>query len=181
MEKPEEFIVTKNNEINKALNLVTNLNANDTNLNTSINKKLRIQPVIDVSFPQNKYCDVVANKGITQAQGTSGLIYTTPVDRDFYLSALTLSMIKDATSTATTFGISVVVGGATLNVVTISGITLTADAKNTSVSFLIPIKIDRNTAINVVSSTAVANQRADAVIIGFTYQNDVTRISEVGN
>lgn len=107
------------------------------------------------------------------ANNASLTIYTTPADKDFYLTAATLSYIKDATSTAASVALQVTIDGVALNVLFLPGITLTASYDNMALSFDVPIKLDRNTSIVCTASSAVANIRTAATIVG--YLEEVTR------
>lgn len=74
-------------------------------------------------------------------------IYTTPADKDFYLTSCTLTMAKAAGDTATSIVIQAAVGGVTTVLVRLSGITLTAERDSLFCPFPVPIKIDRGSAI----------------------------------
>ncbi len=83
--------------------------------------------------------------------GITGLItgYTTPANKDFYLTGLSFSIAKDAACDATSGNISVtgVIDGQVVAIATISGITLTALQDTITMQFPFPLKLDRNTAI----------------------------------
>jgi len=79
---------------------------------------------------------------------TSAAIYTTPADKDFYLTSCSLSGAKAVGDSGTSAVVAVTVSGLVANVLLIAGITLTADAQSVAIAFPVPIKVDRGTAIN---------------------------------
>lgn len=110
-------------------------------------------------------------KANTAANATSQTIYTTPADADFYLVACQLSMIKDAGATSTHSSLNLYVDGVAQNILSIPGITLTAQNQSISLSFPRPLKIDRNTIIAVQNGTNNANVLARASVTGFIVYN----------
>lgn len=122
-----------------------------------------IQPVYEV---KKKICNIVRSS--TATNSTSSTIYTTPSDKDFYLSSYVLTVIKDATATSISTRISVIIDGATQVLSRIDGITLTAQAHTITLGLPIPIRIDRSTNIVVTNTTAVANVIGAATIVGYT-------------
>lgn len=124
-----------------------------------------LQPVIEVNPRLLRRCSIV--KTNTLSNGTSATIYTTPTDADFFLVGGFVSYTKDATSTSTNSNLRVTIDGATADVLIISGLTLTAEGKAASISFPVPIKVDRGTNILLLNSTAVANIRSHGGITGY--------------
>lgn len=101
------------------------------------------------------------------SNATSGNIYTVPVDQDFYLTTLTLSVIKDATATSTETAIWASIDSQFVRIATIATLTLTAQNTTIAMTFPLPLKVDRNTTITVQNGTAVANVRASGTITGY--------------
>jgi len=120
-----------------------------------------ITPVMEI-FPFNS--KIVSATLLNSASST---IYTTPADKDFYLTSVTLGVTKDGTSTSTFSAVNVIVDGLTNAVISIPSLTLTAQTGNNSVTFFKPIKLDRNTAITITNSTATANIRSGCTIVGY--------------
>lgn len=87
---------------------------------------------------------------------TSGSItlYTTPTNQDVYVTAAYLSIIKNAACDVATgpCSLSVVINGATVQLLRLPLITLTAQEQSISISFPHPIKIDRGTSVSVAGS-----------------------------
>lgn len=127
-----------------------------------------VQPVININPKDYRRCNIVRSNNA--ANNTSATIYTTPLDKDFYLVSSSLFVIKDITATSTSSDIRVVVEGVTNSIIAISGITLTPQANGQTISFSSPIKIDRGTNITVINSTNVANIKASGTIIGYTVE-----------
>jgi hypothetical protein len=107
----------------------------------------------------------------TATNATSVTIYTTPTDQDFYLSAVTLSLIKDVTSTSVKSAVTATINGVAQDLLSIPGITLTAQTAQISLSLPRDLKIDRGTNIVVTNSTNVANILATGVIFGYLVYN----------
>lgn len=103
----------------------------------------------------------------TATNSTSVTLYTTPTDRDFFVTSAQLGLIKDATSTSVSTTISAVVNGQTIALLKIPSITLTAQSEVIANTYAFPIKIDRGSIIAVTNSTAVANVTANATITGY--------------
>jgi len=122
-----------------------------------------IQPVAIV---EKKYCDIV-RRGIA-INSTSATVYGTPTDKDFYLTFANLSFIKDASSTAVTMTLTVVIEGVSINLLELNGFSTIADSDATSGSFHPAIKIDRGTNIIVTSNTSASNIRVSGNIAGYT-------------
>lgn len=120
-----------------------------------------ITPVIDINNP---ICDIVRNV----STGTdSSVIYTTPTDKDFYLTGVVLSYVKDASSDSTRGTVNVVINGLTVAVAGIGGITLTALNQTVSISYPFPIKLDRGTTISISHAGSVGVTRMTVSIIGY--------------
>jgi hypothetical protein len=172
----DQLPTTKNNEILKIINQVTNLDPHDKRLPTKLRKD--IQAVIPLGF-SGKYCDIVKAASGTVTGALT--VYTTPKDRDFYLTGITSAFIKDATNDAATgfFNINIIVSGVTVAFFSFPILALTAQNQSNSLNFPFPIKIDRNSAINTSTNTwTVGNFAKSVTINGFTYQQDVTDIGD---
>lgn len=93
-------------------------------------------------------------------------------DKDVYISAATLSYIKDATSTSTSTQIKYYDENNKLkNLIFIPTLTLTAGYQTVHVTFNHPIKIYKNTAITLEHSAGVANISGTATV--FYYVDEV--------
>lgn len=148
-----------NPTISLDLNRIFDLKGESTNIIADF-----IQPIV----PITRIINIIRNATGTNA--TSTVLYTTPSDKDFYLTNASLSLIKDATATSNISTITVVVEGVTQRIISIIGLTLTAQAETNYKNFNIPIKLDRNTAITITHSTNVGNVSANGIIMGYTVE-----------
>lgn len=122
-----------------------------------------IVPVVIIDPPIN----IIQSLGGSTSGAT---IYTTPQDKDFYLTNASLSMAKDtATHTSIQQTLRVFVNGVANNILAISGITLTTNQATTTQNWGRPgIKIDRGTAITYTFTGTLS--RIDATIQGYTVE-----------
>lgn len=106
------------------------------------------------------------------ATGTA-VIYTTPVDKDFYLTGFSYQMMCDGSADLTGYNLNVFIDGVQLNVAQVRKITLHAFSDNIQHDFAIPIKIDRGKAISISQTFSVGNSTHAGCIYGYT--EEVTR------
>lgn len=125
--------------------------------------------------PISPVANIVRRASATNA--TSATIYTTPADKDFYLTSAQLATIKDVTSTSTDETISAIIGGTSTILLNIPSITLTVQTGATSIIFNPPVLIDRNTAITVTNGTNVATIKSTGCITGYTVETITQNVS----
>jgi hypothetical protein len=126
----------------------------------------KVQDVISPVYPiQVKYA-TVAKQNANAATG-SILVYTTPIDRDFYLTAAFISITKDVTSDCVECYLNASVGGSARRILNIDMQTATAGSFNMNDSYAYPIKIDRGTDISVFGPFAAGTLLKRGTIIGF--------------
>lgn len=121
-----------------------------------------IQPVVEIDKP---FTNIVRYGSCVNAAAVS--LYTTPTDKDFYLTAAQIAFIKDATATSVRSTIVATVDGVQQRILDIPQITLTAQTGGLTISFPYPIRIDRGTQILTSGSTTTGNITTDAVIYGY--------------
>lgn len=126
-----------------------------------------IQPVFEV---KKKFADIL--RGGTIASTSSQTLYTTPSDRDFYLTGACLSIDKSATCDIASGRYTMVCtinGTANQAILSVAITTLTAQSQSVSLSFPTSIKVDRGTviALSAASFSAGTFVRAGS-IVGFT-------------
>jgi len=148
-----------NSSISQDLNRIFDLKGESTNFVSDI-----IVPVVNVSPVINN----IKNAGATNA--TSATVYTTPTDKDFYLTNATISVIKDVTSTSAGSTVRVFVNGVQSIILDLAGITLTPQTLSQTMSFVPPIKLDRGSVVVVTNGTNVANIKTDCSILGYTVE-----------
>lgn len=97
--------------------------------------------VIDVNIPRIN---------ILRQVTSASTIYTTPTDKDFFLTNLMMSGSKVATDSGTALSVTCVVGGATVTLSRFISATLTAFEQSAIMQWQsICLKIDRGTAITL--------------------------------
>lgn len=129
----------------------------------------KVVPVMEVNPKLLRRANIVRRS--TASNATVATIYTTPSDKDFYLTGVAIAIIKDATSTSASSYISITIDGASQIFVHIPELTLTAQTGQMALSLPTPIKVDRGTAITINNSTNVANISATGTIVGYTVEN----------
>lgn len=96
--------------------------------------------------------------------------YTTPTDKDFYLTSIQFSIIKDVTNQATYYRINGTIEGVSKRIAQIQCITLTPQYSNGHITFNPPIKLDRGTNVQGVVDSAVANVSISLSLTGYTVE-----------
>lgn len=111
-------------------------------------------PVVDMTPDFHRVPNIIRSR--VQTSSGAGAIYTTSSSRDFYLTGISVSFIKDATCDAASgevAGISAPINGVTQTFLSLAGITLTAGTDSIQMNFDQPIKIDRASNILLNSTT----------------------------
>lgn len=111
-------------------------------------------PVVEVGLKSVKNAFVRSNFA-TNSTGVT--IFTTSANADTYLVSAALTMIKDATATATSSSITIVYNGSTELLISIPEITLTAQTLSVNITLPHPIKLDRGSLVRITNSTNVGN------------------------
>lgn len=107
-------------------------------------------------------------RDITITDSSSGTIYTTPTNQDFYLTDVQMDGFKSAAAGTTEFYITVTINGATKKIISMHHPTTTAiNNLHAEKSFLLPIKLDRNTNITLNSNNATTFNRVIGIICGY--------------
>jgi hypothetical protein len=86
------------------------------------------------------------------ADNSGGTIFTSSSEKNTLIHALSLGWCKDATATSTNVFIRVTIGGTNVYPLEICGLTTTADAQSTTISFPKPILIDKNTSVSIATT-----------------------------
>lgn len=135
------------------------VNATPRQLGTVISPTFEVGP---------KYATIVRN-GSSVVTGTLSL-YTTPLDKDFFITSITHLVKKDVTCDTATGEIStigVAVGGVNRKLSQFNSITLTADTYLYQQTFPYPIKVDRGAGINLTGAFGAGVMVKAATITGF--------------
>lgn len=118
----------------------------------------------------------IIKSSVASSSGTSNTFHTTPTDKDFYLSALQLSIVKDSTCDVATGSLTVAttVDGAVVQLARVPIVTLLAQLHDVTIPFPIPVKIDRGVNITTTQGTFTAgNFLRSLTLIG--YNEEVTK------
>lgn len=130
----------------------------------------KVVPTMEVNPKFFRRTNIIKRAAATNA--TAATIYTTPADKEFFLTGASLSVIKDATSTSTsTYIQSTDSNGMTFEILDIPSITLTPQSETISVTLANPILLKKGQSITVNNSTNVANINTQAVIYGYLVDN----------
>jgi hypothetical protein len=116
-----------------------------------------VVPTMEVNPKMVASCNIARSSGNVTTTGTITGVYTTPTDKDFYLCSLDCIAVEGVTCDVATGSLSVqvIVGGKSINLITLPVLTLTSSLLTKTISYAIPIKIDRGTAI-VMTGTFTA-------------------------
>jgi len=140
----------------------------------------KVQTTFDIDPRVNKIESLPAESHIIRtagnsSSGTSTTLYNTPNLQgfDFFLTSLTLSMIKDATcdaATSSTAGVRIgtTISGTARSLLIIPTLTLTAQYSIIYMPFPTPIKVDKNVIINITNATFTAGSCViNGVVTGY--------------
>jgi hypothetical protein len=122
-----------------------------------------IQPVVEVGPKVSKVLKIAS----ATTSSNSTLIYTTPTDKDFYLTGAVLSHSKDATSDNTLVGILVFVDGLQARVLFRELQTTTAGNSTDVMNLSFPLKLDRGSRIDLAGTFTAGTMSKRASITGF--------------
>ena len=108
-----------------------------------------IMPVVEVG---NRTTEVIANIAVGGTTGSTSIIYTTPVTKDFYLTSINVTYVKDVTEDSTNFYLDFYTESG-IHYINIPYLPLTAESRNFQITFTYPLKLARNTAIRFLNIT----------------------------
>jgi len=151
----------RNLSISQDMNRIFDLKGESTDFVSEI-----IQPVIKIFSP----CNIVRN-GASTASGSLS-VYTTPQDKDFYLTCASFGISKDAVSDISSGGkgLNAFIEGVSRSIIILPVLTLTAEHDQITINFQPPIKIDRNTSISSNITTTVGSCVRTISIVGYTQE-----------
>lgn len=111
-------------------------------------------------------CDIVSGVG----SGASGNlpIYTTPTNKDFYLTSFSITGMSDVLADNSYIALTCVINGLTQYLFYRAKISLTVDSFCQTQSFAVPIKLDRGSVIQAVNIFTVGSSSVSACIQGYT-------------
>ena len=131
----------------------------------------KIVPVLEVSPGK------IINLFETKSQTITGNIYpyTTPNDKTFYLSQISLSMIKDAACDIASGNIIVyvtLIKGNVQQAISIPVLTLTAQSEEQKIKFNPPIQLMKNSSIFVTGTFTLGNLIRSVKVLGHIEENE---------
>jgi len=122
-------------------------------------------PPINLTYPTHaKYTTILKNTQVTSSGTTT--IYTTPQNKDFYLTLVHLSYFKNAVCDGDTVSVYSVVNGLNTTVIRLLSNALTAYQDHAEIVFPHPIKLDRNAAIVLSRSFGAGTETCNLLIGG---------------
>lgn len=133
----------------------------------------RVSDILTPVIPIEECSQIVKQAFVNNSVGAT--IYTTPTDKDFYITGATMSLIKDVTATSTQTSLRCTIGGEVLYLMQIVGITLTPQSSTISIALARPLKVDRGINITLNNATATGNVVAGCSVVG--YLSDTTPIN----
>lgn len=95
-------------------------------------------------------------------------VYTTPSDKDFYLTGFTFQAFCDAVADSSGYNMELVIDGATRNIAQVRKPSLTAGSFTQTHDFSKPLKIDRGTTIIIRQTFSVGASTQAGIIYGYT-------------
>jgi len=120
------------------------LQAGNDKIPTELNDK--IMPVVDIT-PKITTIVRAADNAVT-----GGIVaYTTPSDKDFFLTYLHFGYTKDVAATSGAIYVRFYTDGA-IRYITLTAQSTTAETRFSDITFPYPIKIDKNTAIDMIGA-----------------------------
>ena len=123
-----------------------------------------IQPVLEVTPVED--IDVISSQSIIATGNIT--LFTTPTDRDFYLTHAALSNQSDATADNTLISLVVTLAtGVGDELIRMDKLTLTAFSNTIALAFPRPIKLKMGSTISFGSTFGVGASSTSATITGF--------------
>lgn len=121
-------------------------------------------------------CRLVKRVNATTS-GTTNTIFTTAADKDTYITAVYLALLKESTCDAadSSCSINVTIDGVSTTILSLPIASLIGQEGNASVILETPIKADRNTTVTLTQSTYTTGRFfRHAIIYGYTEETTRT-------
>ena len=145
-----------------------------------ISDELKIQPSMEIPRELGKNIQLnydvnplrfvneinIINRTTTASAAT---VFTTPSDRDFFLTGVTLANVSDATADNTTIALNITLeSGVVVSIILLRKLTTTAFDKVVTNDFTIPIKLLRGSPITFINAFTVGASVSSVITIGYT-------------
>ena len=111
-------------------------------------------------------------RGISSSVTGSSTVYTTPTDKDFYLTNITMELTCDSTADLTSVSITVTVEGVSRSILVIPKQSLTAVSNLTNSLNLqtLPLKLDKGTNVLLNKTFTVGTMTGHVQMFGYTVE-----------
>lgn len=127
----------------------------------------QVEDKIQIVLPLHPITRIVRAAGVSTTGSLT--VYTTPTDKDFYLTGFFLAMAKDAACDANGgVNLQAVIDGVTREIGCIAVLTLSADNQTINADFNNPIKLDRGSIVSFTGTFTAGAMRRVASIRGYT-------------
>ena len=113
-----------------------------------------------------KVVNVVQDATSTTTGATT--IYTTPTDRDFFLTGVFLSNASSALQDGTLIEYSIYVGGSKEKIIRLRKLTLVAYTGTAQRDLSVPIKLDRGSIVELSHTFSAGTSTTSASLTGYT-------------
>jgi len=125
----------------------------------------QVVPVFNVNPKDYRVINVI--KDVASVTTGDSTVYTTPADKDFFLSSYILSTQADVTADSTFVKLQIIQDGTAKIIALMRKLTLTTFSGVVSMNLMNPIKVDRGTAITITQTFTVGASTVGAVICGY--------------
>jgi len=143
-------------------------------LRLDVGRELTPQEVEDkirAVFVANEENIIDTIRSATRTTTGSTTIFTTPSDKDFFLTYATLSYHCNASADAIQYLVQIIIDGATQSILRLSKITLIALNDRLTINFNPAIQLDRNTAISLTQTFTVGLSSVSGAVGGYTKES----------
>lgn len=113
-----------------------------------------------------RFSTEIFGTNVITGTGASTLV-TTDTKRDFYLTSAHISCSKDVLADMTSLDLRAIINGKTIRLLQLNFNTLTVDTDHLEMTYAHPIKIDRNTAIQISGTFTAGTVQKVGTITGF--------------
>lgn len=133
----------------------------------------KIVPVMEVNPKLLRRINQVHH--LSSTSSGSGAIFTTPKDRDFYFVGCSISVSSSATANSTSSSISLTPEfQQQTTIFIVNKQTLTAGSTVSNLFLPFPLKLSRNTSIQVSKSFTVGTESNSFTVYGYTVDNPLS-------
>lgn len=131
----------------------------------------QVIPVININPKDYRVVNIVKDVNTTASGAVT--LYTTPADKDFFLTSVTFSVVKDAACShagASRLRLAATINGETVGIAGVALLNLTAENKTVGYGYSTPIKIDRGTALQSGLTFIAGNYSLYMSLQGYTVE-----------